>query len=90
MKIVLIVALVIVCVLLGFREGRRWGYSEGHADGLFAGEKGILRRLPKSVQRKLEEKDREKIEVFKELRARGVSIEDIQKVIVNYDDRIEL
>ena len=63
---ILIVALGIVCLLLGFREGRRWGYGEGHADGIFAGEKGIFKYLTESeVQRVKDTQKKEAREFYR-------------------------
>ena len=88
-NVVLMVALVVVCVLLGFREGRRRGYAEGFADGMFAGEDGVMRRLPKSVIDKLEQKDRElKREMMRRIK-NGESLEKISQYILE-NERIEL
>jgi hypothetical protein len=72
-NVLLLVALAVVCFLLGFREGGRHGYAIGHADGIFAGEKGIKELLTESELKAVEERwEEKKREFLKRLKEHGV------------------
>ena len=52
-NVLLLIALVAVAFLFGFRQGRRWGYGEGFADGGIAEEKRLMKFLTKEEKARI-------------------------------------